>query len=98
VVYTPCLSSDFSIGQLFVFNWIGFRTKKDRQLSLERKELQNSCIPPNKNKSKKGLVKGPAPESRSYGLSFAKKKKVKPRPKKCSKASRLWFGAKFPDV
>jgi hypothetical protein len=37
-------------------------------------------------------VKGPAPESRSYGLSFAKKNKVKPRPKKCSKASRLWFG------
>ncbi len=54
VVYTPCLSSDFSIGQLFVFTWIGFQSK-DRQLSLERKELQNYCIPPNKNKSKKGL-------------------------------------------
>ena len=58
VVYTPSLSSDFAIGQLFVFNWIGFRTKKDRQLSLERKELQNSCIPPNKNKNKNKSKKG----------------------------------------
>lgn len=77
VVYTPCLSSDFAIGQLFVFNWIGFRTKKDRQLSLERKELQNYCIPPNKNKSKKGLSLWRDRHQKVDHMAFLSPKKIK---------------------
>lgn len=34
-------------------------------------------------------MKGPAPESRSYGLSFAKKNKVKPEMQQ-SKSSLVW--------